>query len=63
MPEIDRDRLLSTVERLEIERVLLGQIAPDVGILDLMISAPRSARTWVPKGPAPNWDTVRMRTP
>src|SRR5207247_4414544 len=28
-----------------------------------MISAPRSARTWVPKGPAPNWETARMRTP
>src|SRR5262245_43885985 len=28
-----------------------------------MISAPRSASTWVPKGPAPNWDTARMRTP
>src|SRR6266545_3139521 len=28
-----------------------------------MISAPRSASTWVPKGPAPNWETARMRTP
>src|SRR5262252_6456512 len=28
-----------------------------------MISAPRSARTCVPKGPAPNWETARMRTP
>src|SRR5262245_44810280 len=28
-----------------------------------MISAPRSARTCVPNGPAPNCDTVRIRTP
>src|SRR6266571_6077910 len=28
-----------------------------------MISAPRSASTCVPKGPAPNWVTARMRTP
>src|ERR1700675_2490504 len=28
-----------------------------------MTSAPRSARTWVPKGPAPNWETARIRTP
>src|SRR5436309_5938611 len=28
-----------------------------------MTSAPRSARTCVPKGPAPNWETARMRTP
>src|SRR5512147_1040647 len=28
-----------------------------------MMSAPRSASTWVPKGPAPNCDTARIRTP
>src|SRR5258705_1724406 len=28
-----------------------------------MMSAPRSASIWVPKGPAPNWDTARMRSP
>src|SRR5215813_9282596 len=28
-----------------------------------MISAPRSASTWVPNGPAPNWETARTRTP
>src|SRR5512145_2363384 len=28
-----------------------------------MTSAPRSASTCVPKGPAPNCDTARMRTP
>src|SRR5262245_41045254 len=27
-----------------------------------MISAPRSASTWVPKGPAPNCDTARILT-
>src|SRR5262245_970010 len=28
-----------------------------------MTSAPRSASTWVPNGPAPNCETARMRTP
>src|SRR5215470_11158611 len=28
-----------------------------------MTSAPRSARSWVPKGPAPNCDTARIRSP
>src|SRR3984893_14617995 len=28
-----------------------------------MTSAPRSASIWVPKGPAPNWETARMRRP
>src|SRR5512138_3637108 len=28
-----------------------------------MMSAPRSASIWVPKGPAPNCDTARTRTP
>src|SRR5687767_11536483 len=28
-----------------------------------MTSAPRSARSWVPKGPAPNCETERMRSP
>src|SRR4029453_4234297 len=36
---------------------------PTLGSSILMISAPRSARTCVPNGPAPNCDTVRMRTP
>src|SRR5690242_21836922 len=27
------------------------------------MSAPRSASIWVPKGPAPNWETVRTRRP
>src|SRR5215475_8340167 len=27
-----------------------------------MTSAPRSASIWVPKGPAPNWETARIRT-
>src|SRR6266851_3852230 len=36
---------------------------PTAGSSILMISAPRSASTWVPKGPAPNWETARMRTP
>src|SRR5712692_6377489 len=36
---------------------------PTPGSSILMISAPRSASTWVPKGPAPNCETARMRTP
>src|SRR5215831_20408821 len=36
---------------------------PTAGSSILMISAPRSASTWVPKGPAPNWETARTRTP
>src|SRR5215813_3575457 len=36
---------------------------PTPGSSILMISAPRSASTWVPKGPAPNWETARMGTP
>src|SRR2546425_1419397 len=36
---------------------------PTPGSSILMISAPRSASTWVPNGPAPNCETARMRTP
>src|SRR5712692_9684616 len=28
-----------------------------------MTSAPRSASIWVPKGPAPNWEIARIRSP
>src|SRR5712692_12115001 len=28
-----------------------------------MTSAPRSASIWVPNGPAPNWETARIRSP